>query len=117
MLTRSFLGTLSILLLTQVPAGCAREAVDENSTERTLEVTGVVTADAAWNIVTAGAPDVQQRPGEQDFEHYMRNIQLDLIWLREKGLEFWHAHPDDPRRYMWLVATTNLPPAYAVDID
>ena len=47
----------------------------------------------------------------------MRNIQLDLRWIRQKGLAFWYDFPEDERRYWWFAVTVNVPPSYARSVE
>ena len=37
--------------------------------------------------------------------------------FRELGLRFWENHPDDPRRYSWLILTVALPPVFPIDLE
>ena len=104
-MSRWFTALCSLVLVVLLTSACSQRQVEPPS------------ADEDWQELISGAPDVAQRPGEEDFVHYVRNVQLDLLWVREKGLEFWDNHPDDERRYWWLAITANTPPAYAVNLE
>lgn len=73
-------------------------------------------ADEMWARLTSIEPDLVRLENESGLEHFMREVEMSNQARRSLGLEFWNAHPDDPRRYSWLIRTVYMAPAYPVEL-
>lgn len=100
------------------PADAAPAAVEAAAPAPEAAVEEEMTqADKDWAALTKSPEDIAWQPGTDTLTHFLRDVQETRLRLREEGLKFWQAYPDDPRRYSWLIMTVAMPPAYAADID
>lgn len=91
-----------------------RLPAEEIRTGRVLE--SHTSADSDWAALTSSGARPQRMPGENSLAYFMRQVELADVRRRERGLAFWDAYPDDPRRFKWLMLTVHMPPHYAKDI-
>lgn len=74
-------------------------------------------ADLDWAKLFSGIDVTTQLEGETSFERFILDVELSNQRRRELGLKFWRDHPDDPRRYKWLILATHLAPYYPSDLN
>ena len=101
--------------VTLLSACSEQQPVDPTTDE--LTVGKAPSADAAWAELLSGHPIPKRAEGENHTAYLLRQAELTKQGLRKKGLEFWDAYPDDPRRYDWLQMTVHMRPSYPLDID
>lgn len=73
--------------------------------------------DTDWAELLASGPTPERAKGENRTAYLLRQAEMVKQSLRTKGLEFWDAYPEDPRRYDWLQMTVHLRPSYPLDIS
>ena len=122
---RSFRTTICVFAGVAL-AGCGgeRSAAEEASSSESIPEAQLVTyeeasgtADRAWAVLTSGSETPERREGESAFVHFLRNVELSNQRRRDLGMQFWADHPDDARRYQWLILATHLAPHYPADIE
>ena len=74
-------------------------------------------ADVAWDRLSKPSSAAYPAPPGGRLAYFMKGVELDRQRLRREGLAFWHAYPDDPRRYTWLIMTTYMAPFYPKYLD
>lgn len=83
-------------------------------------------ANADWQWVLEEPPKnvsnlvgnkTDDKEGSWSQVEWYRDLELSRIQFRKRGLKFWETHPDDPRRYEWLLQTIEKPPFYWQDVD
>lgn len=70
-------------------------------------------ADADWQDLVSSGPRAIRELGEDSLDYFMREVEIADQRTRELGIRFWEKHPEDPRRYKWLLLTVHMPPRYA----
>lgn len=104
---------LSILmLLAWLLCACGGKPSSLGADERTE-----ATADEQWASVLKNGEMEPQRDGEWAFLRLLRDVELSNQRRRTLGLAFWRAHPDDPRRFQWLMRAAHLEPYYPTDLN
>lgn len=72
-------------------------------------------ADAEWSQLISLSEFEIESGG--DLVEFMIGIETQRLEFRRLGLEFWAKHPEDSRRYSWLLITVGIPPVYAENIE
>ena len=74
-------------------------------------------ADEQWDSILKSGEMEPQRDGEWAFLRLLRDVELSNQRRRALGLAFWQAHPDDSRRFQWLIRAAHLEPYYPTDLN
>lgn len=104
-------GIVVLIFACVAVAACGRT---DDSTHGPFPVTQHV-GDEGWLalISTLDSPSLPSDIAPSSLADFLRDGKQQRVNFRVRGLQYWHAYPEDPKRYSWLILTVHLPPTVA----
>ena len=73
-------------------------------------------ADRDWAGLLSVSASLERAASESALQYFFRRAEIERQNFRRKGLDFWRNHPNDLRRYSWLLLTVHMAPEYPENV-